>query len=88
MSESVVKANERQSLNGMPTVSEASPEAEESTEVLLAMLFTAAKLLERRGVLAVLTGVTPISKKPVTYIRMPMVEVDNVIGFKVIANGS
>lgn len=88
MSENAVRANEKQNLKDMPTVSGGSPEAEESTEVLLAMLFTAAKLLERRGVLAVLTGVTPISKKPVTYIRMPMVEVDNVIGFKVIANGS
>lgn len=82
MSENVVKASEKKSTNDMPTDSE----AEEPTEVLLAMLYTAAKALEKRGICEVLTGHSPVSKKPVTYIRLPMVEVDQLLGFRTVGS--
>ena len=82
MSEKEVKASEKKSINGMPTDSE----AEEPTEVLLAMLYTAAKALEGRGICEVLTGHSPKSKNPVTYIRLPMVEVDKLLGFRTVGS--
>ena len=56
---------------------------EEPTEVLLAMLYTAAKMLEKRSLAVVLTGHMPTTRKPVTYIRLPMVEVDELLGFRI-----
>ena len=82
MSEKEVKASEKKNTNGMPTDSE----AEEPTEVLLAMLYTAAKALEKREICEVLTGHSPKSRNPVTYIRLPMVEVDKLLGFRTVGS--
>ena len=80
MSEKEVKVSEKKSTNGMPTDSE----EEEPTEVLLAMLYTAAKALEGRGICEVLTGHSPVSRNPVTYIRLPLVEIDKLLGFRTV----
>ena len=86
MSESVVKAKGKPSLSDMPMDLQAQNE-EEPTEVLLAMLYTAAKMLGKRSLATVLTGYSPATKKPVTYIRLPMIEIDELLGFR-IANES
>lgn len=78
------KTNENKSLKDMPMDSQVQPEEEEPTEVVLAMLFTAAKILEKRHLAHILTGQSPTNKKPITYIRLPMVEVDDLLGFRLI----
>lgn len=83
MSESEAKEIEKTNSNAMPMDLQAQSE-EEPTEVILAMLYTAAKILESRALAQVLTGHSPISKKIVTYIRLPMVEVDNISGFRMV----
>lgn len=82
MSASVAKAKEKTNSSVMPMDSQAQDE-EEPTEVLLAMLYTAAKMLEKRSLATVLTGHAPTTRKPVTYIRLPMVEVDELLGFRI-----
>ncbi len=84
MSASVAKAKEKPNLNDMPMDSQGQGE-EEPTEVLLAMLYTAAKMLEKRSLATVLTGHSPKTRQPVTYIRLPMVEVDALLGFRVVS---
>lgn len=86
MLENEVKAKEKQSLKDMPTDSKAPPEEEEPTEVLLAMLYTAAKLLEKRRLAHILIGKSPANKTVITYIRLPMVEVDELLGFRFVGN--
>ena len=83
MSASVAKAKEKPNLNDMPMDSQGQGE-EEPTEVLLAMLYTAAKMLEKRSLATVLTGHSPKTRQPVTYIRLPMVEVDELLGFRIV----
>lgn len=78
------KVIEKQSLSDMPTVSQAQPEVEEPTEVLLAMLYTAAKALEGRSLATVLSGKNPTTHQPVIYIRLPMVEMDAALGFRLL----
>lgn len=82
MSVGAVKAKEKPNLNGMPMDLQVQ-NGEEPTEVLLAMLYTAAKELEKRSLAIILTGHSPITRKPVTYIRLPMVEVDQLLGFRI-----
>ena len=82
MSASVAKAKEKTNSSVIPMDSQAQDE-EEPTEVLLAMLYTAAKMLEKRSLAVVLTGHMPTTRKPVTYIRLPMVEVDELLGFRI-----
>lgn len=85
MSEKEAKANVNKSSEGMPMDSQGQNE-EEPTEVLLAMLYTAAKLLEKRQLAFILTGTSPTTRKPITYIRLPMVEIDELLGFRSIGN--
>ena len=82
MSASVAKAKEKTNSSVIPMDSQAQDE-EEPTEVLLAMLYTAAKMLEKRSLAVVLTGHMPTTRKPGTYIRLPMVEVDELLGFRI-----
>ena len=84
MSDVAVKANVPTNSGSMPTVSKAPKEDEEPVEVLLAMLYTAAILLQKRQVVSILSGTSPITKKPVIYIRIQEAVIDPANGFKII----
>lgn len=82
MSESAVQAKEKPSSSAMPTPSEKPANEQMPKEVALAMLFTAAKALEALAMAQILTGHNPQTRDPVTYIRLPTVIVDPLLGFK------
>lgn len=75
-----VKATEKQSSSSMPTLTETPNEGELPIEVVLAILYTQAKRLEKEISAQVLTGKTP-KGEPVTYIRMTGVITDKEKGF-------
>lgn len=80
MLDNEVKVTEKSSSSSMPTLTEAQNESELPTEVLLRILFTMSKQLEKRALAQVLTGKTPSGEK-VTYIRMTGVDLDTANGF-------
>lgn len=80
MSVNEVKAQEKQSLNSMPTLTETPNETELPIEVVLAILYTQVKRLEKEALAQVLTGTTP-KGETVTYIRMIGISLDPKKGF-------
>ena len=84
MLDNEVKVTEKPSLNSMPTLTEMPSGGELPIEVVLAILYTQAKRLEKDISAQVLTGRTP-KGEPVTYIRMTGVLIDKEKGF-VLAN--
>jgi hypothetical protein len=75
-----VKATEKQSSSSMPTLTETPNEGELPIEVVLAILFSQSKRLEKEALAQILTGVTP-KGETVTYIRMVGVSLDKERGF-------
>jgi hypothetical protein len=80
MLDNEVKVIEKQNSSSMPTLTETPNEGELPIEVVLAILYTQAKSLEKRISAQVLTGKTP-KGEPVTYIRMTGVVIDKEKGF-------
>lgn len=80
MLDNEVKVTEKSNSSSMPTLTEKPDETELPTEVVLAILYTQAKVLEKRALAQVLTGRTP-KGEPVTYIRMTGVNLDTANGF-------
>jgi hypothetical protein len=80
MSDSVAKAQEKSSLNSMPTLTETRSEGELPIEVVLAILYAQAKRLETEKLAQILTGHTP-KGETVTYIKLTGVAVDKAKGF-------
>jgi hypothetical protein len=80
MLEQEVKVTEKPSLSSMPTLTETPNEGELPVEVVLAILYTQAKRLEKNISAQVLTGHTP-KGEVVTYIRMIGVSIDPERGF-------
>lgn len=80
MLEPEVKATGKSSSSSMPTLTETPNEGELPIEVVLAILYTQAKRLEKEALAQVLTGRTP-KGEVVTYIRMVGVSLDEVRGF-------
>jgi hypothetical protein len=89
MLDNEVKVIERPSSSSMPTLTETPNEGELPIEVVLAILYSQAKDLEKRPeVLAqVLTGHTP-KGEPVTYIRMIGVVMDKERGLVLASVGN
>jgi hypothetical protein len=80
MLDSEVKVIEKPSSSSMPTLTETPNEGEMPIEVVLAILYTQAKRLEKDISAQVMTGRTP-KGEPVTYIRMTGVIIDKDKGF-------
>ena len=80
MSDSAVKVTENLNLSSMPTLTATPSEGELPIEVVLAILYTMAKRLEKEVLAQVLTGRTP-NGETVTYIRMVGVSLDEAKGF-------
>jgi hypothetical protein len=75
-----VKVTEKRSSSSMPTLTETPNEGELPIEVVLAILYTQAKRLEKEALAQVLTGHTP-KGEVVTYIRMTGISLDPEKGF-------
>ena len=80
MLDSEVKVNEEQSLNSMPQLTEMPNGDELPPEVVLAILYSMAKRLEKENIAEILTGHSP-KGKVVTYIKLIGVEIANTKGF-------
>lgn len=80
MSANVVKDKGELNLNSMPTHTETQNADELPIEVVLAIVYTMAKRLEKAGLAQILTGHTP-KQEVVTYIRMIGVDLDPDKGF-------
>ena len=80
MSDSAVKVTENLNLSSMPTLTEMPSEGELPVEVVLAILYTMAKRLEKEALAQVLTGRSP-KGEIVTYIRMVGTTIDETKGF-------
>lgn len=75
-----VKVTEKQNSSSMPTLTETGNESELPVELVLAILYTQAKRLEKEALAQVMTGRTP-NGETVTFIKLTGVKVDSANGF-------